>query len=83
MNAYEVILSNEDLLAMANYRPSGCLCGHGESCWVCSRPESTRILEKRAKFAALELLQRRGVKLHEEERKGYANLPYTVYSIEK
>ncbi len=27
------------------YEPGGCLCGHFESCGVCSRPDSTRIME--------------------------------------
>ena len=54
-------LTNEELLALANYDAGPCLCGHFESCAVCSRPQSVRDMERIAKCAALELLVIRGV----------------------
>jgi hypothetical protein len=76
-------LTDEELLAIVNYNPGGCLCGHFETCSVCSRSSETRQLELNAKFAAFELLEARGVKLRDTQKRGYANIPYSTFSIEE
>ncbi len=58
-------LTNEELIKVANYDPGGCLCGHFESCSVCTRSDRTREFEVLASWAALELLARRGVQVRE------------------
>jgi hypothetical protein len=55
-------MSNEELLALANYSPGMCLCGHGESCAVCMRSEQTRKQESNSRDLALAELKRRGLK---------------------
>ena len=63
-------LTDQQLLDMANYYAGGCLCGHFESCEVCSRSEKVRTLEQSAKWAALELLDARGVPVFEDREDG-------------
>lgn len=59
-------MTNEELLTVANYNPGGCLCGHFESCPVCSRGDRERTFEHLAKQAAIELLKARGIELEED-----------------
>ena len=63
-------LTNEELLALANYDAGPCMCGHFESCAVCSRSESTRKMERIAKRTALELLAKRGVSVMQKQVTG-------------
>jgi len=72
-------LTDQQLVDLANYDPGGCLCGHFESCSVCSRSDKTREFEKTAQLAALELLRERGVAL-EFRREGYTD-KYVIKAI--
>jgi hypothetical protein len=51
------------LLEIVNHDPGGCLCGHAESCEVCSRSQGTRRAERSRKETALRILRASGVKL--------------------
>ena len=51
------------LLDIVNYDPGMCLCGHNESCEVCSRTSATREAEQRRKTTALRILRDSGVRL--------------------
>jgi hypothetical protein len=56
-------LTVEQLLAVANYYPGSCLCGHFESCPVCERSREAREFEHNAKLAALHLLTLAGIEI--------------------
>lgn len=60
------MLTNQQLLDLVNYYPGGCLCGHFESCSVCSRTQGQRTLEQNARISALEVLKYRGVNIEEK-----------------
>lgn len=76
-------LTDKQVLALANYHPGTCLCGHGETCPVCSRSSAAREFEADARKLALETLSAQGIQVHEEKKFGYANIPYSVYSVVK
>lgn len=73
-----VNLTNEQVLTVVNYDPGGCLCGHGESCWVCSRSDKAREFENLARLAARRLLIRRGVKLYKKPSDTYGGMTYYI-----
>jgi hypothetical protein len=71
--------TNTELLAIINYSPGLCLCGHGESCGVCSRSDKTREFEHIAKELAKRELKRRGVVLKVANRAhGYFSTEYML-----
>ena len=74
------MLTKQELLQVVNYNPGGCLCGHGESCSVCSRGDSAREFERLARRAALELLEMMGVRLKKSTLGLWSG---TVYSIDE
>jgi len=59
--------TNQELIAIANYDAGMCLCGHGETCSVCSRSRATRNFEDISRELALSELLRRGVSLRRNE----------------
>jgi len=73
-------LTVEQLLAVANYYPGSCLCGHFETCSVCERSRETREFEDNAQLAALALLKFVGVELVEE--RGFYH-SRTVYRLKE
>lgn len=48
-------MTKPELDSIINYNAGMCLCGHFESCSVCSRPEHTRKFERLAVRAAKQL----------------------------
>ena len=58
------------LLDLVNYDPGLCLCGHFESCAVCSRSQQERDRERRNKQEALKALRGAGVRLRRIAPKG-------------
>jgi hypothetical protein len=70
--------TNEELLKVANYYVGGCLCGHFESCSVCSRSQATRQFEDLAKQTAVELLRVRGVELEKKTAGLWSGTEYRI-----
>lgn len=56
-------MTAKDILAVLNYDAGMCLCGHNESCSVCSRNASALTFELLAKRAAAQLAKKQGLKL--------------------
>jgi hypothetical protein len=48
----------EQLKEVIEFYPGGCMCGHGESCGVCSRSQGTRTQEAMAREMAIYLLRK-------------------------
>lgn len=70
--------TNAEVLKVANYYAGGCLCGHFESCNVCSRGEASREFERVARQAAVELLRVRGVELEEVSTGLWSGVQYSI-----
>ena len=77
-------MTNKELLDIVNYDSGMCLCGHFETCSVCTRSQATRNQEKRAKLLALETLRSRGIKLRKVPARGvYGRDTYMIVNKSK
>lgn len=71
------MIKTSQLLYILNYDPI-CLCGHNESCSVCSRSQEDRNYDAMVKELALEVLKHRGIKVESTTKFGS-----TTYRIVK